>query len=177
MQKPMTSLPSKNQKAFTLVELLVSVSVLVIVLTIGAINYLRFLNKQSLYKAGSAVEVMIKDARSKAQNGFLGDEEIGFCSKLASIEVFSFLNAEDKISLSAQVRCDNNDLLTYDNYVVNQGNIVLNQNFRISFLPLRGATVSLGGSSVASGSATLSFGEDTVILGFDNGGNINVEYK
>ncbi|HAZ73582.1 MAG: hypothetical protein UT13_C0001G0730 [Candidatus Pacebacteria bacterium GW2011_GWF2_38_9] len=177
MQKLMTSSLSRNQTAFTLVELLITVSVLVLVLTMGAVNYLRFLNKQNLYKAGSAIEVMIKDARSKAQNGFLGDEEIGFCSKLAAIEVFSIINAENKISLNTQVRCENNDLLTYENYLIDQNNIVLSQNFRVSFLPLRGSNVYLGGSSVASGSATLSSGEDEVILNFDQGGNIDVRYQ
>jgi type II secretory pathway pseudopilin PulG len=173
----MTSMLSRNQTAFTLVELLITVSVLVLVLTTGAVNYLRFLNKQNLYKAGSAIEVMIKDARSKAQNGFLGDEEIGFCSKLAAVEVFSILNAENKITLSTQLRCENDDLLTYESYLLDHNNVTLSQNFRISFLPLRGANISLGGSSVSSGSATLNSGEDEVILNFDKGGNVSVQYQ
>lgn len=167
----------KTQAAFTLVELLITVSILVLILTLGAVNYLRFFNKQNLYRAGSAIEVMVKDARSKAQNGFLGNEEIGFCNQLAAVEVFSALNAENQLALSTQVRCENNSVLNYENYTVDQSNIVLNQNFRVAFLPLRGSNVSLGGSLVASGSAILSSGENEVILNFDQGGNINVQYQ
>ena len=174
-KKFMTLLPSKKSSAFTLVELMVSVSIMVMLLAAGSVAYLRYLNKQNLYQSGSAIEAMVKDARSKAQNGFLGDEEIGFCDRLSSVEVFSALNASNRVYLTAQLHCLDNSLLVYENYEANRG-ISLDHNFSVSFLPLKGSQLSIGGSQVSSGSATLSYDDNEVVLNFDQGGNIDVKY-
>jgi len=173
----MKSLPSRNQSGFTLVELLMTVTIMVISLTIGVINYLRFLDKQKLYQSGSNIEAMLKDARSKAQNGFLGNEEIGFCAKLAAVEISSSIDADDKISSIAQLRCDNGDLLVYENSLINESGTLLDQNFDVSYLPMRGAVVLINGNSVSSGSAILSRSGSKVTFNLDQGGTIDVKYE
>ena len=169
--------PSKNQNAFTFIELLITVSVMIISLSIAVVNYLRFFDKQKLYQSGSSIEAILKDARSKAQNGFLGNEEIGFCAKLAAVEVFSGLTTNDKVSVTMQLHCANEDLLIYETYIIEEKQTSFDQNFKISFLPIHGATVSLAGSSVASGSAVLSRSESEVLFNLDQGGTVDVKYE
>lgn len=173
----MTSLPYRKQTAFTFIEILITVAIMVISLSIGAVNYLRFLNKQKLYQAGSNIEAILKDARSKAQNGFLGNEELGFCAQLKAIEVFSAETAEDKVNVTAQLHCASDHLLVYDSYVIEESETSFSQNFQISFLPIKGAALLINGSSVASGSATLSRDDDLVIFNLDQGGAIDVKYE
>ncbi len=166
-----------HSRGFTFIELLMTVSIMIISLAIGITNYLRFLDKQSLYQAGSSVESIFKDARSKAQSGFLGNEEIGFCDKLAAVEVLSSLTAESKVFFTAQLRCANADLLVYDTHLVSQTGTVLSQNFKVSFLPMRGSVVLLNSISVASGSAILSRNDNEVTFNLDQGGTIDVKYE
>lgn len=177
MQQPMTSLLSKNQAAFTFVEILVTVSVMVISLSIGAANYLRFLDKQKLYQSGSSVEAILKDARSKAQHGFLGNQESGFCAQLKAVEVFSSQTADNKINFKAQLHCASDYLLVYDDYTVEESGTVLDHNFQVSYLPIHGATLLINGSTTASGSAILSRDSGSVIFNLDQGGAIDVKYE
>lgn len=177
MQQLMTSLPSKNQKAFTLVEILVTVTVMVISLSIGAVNYLRFLDKQKLYQSGSSVEAILKDARSKAQRGFLGNEELGFCAQVKAVEVVTSQTADSKVNFKAQLHCASDYLLVYDNYMVEEAGTILDHNFQISYLPIRGATLLIDGSAVASGSAILNRDSGSVIFNLDQGGAIDVKYE
>lgn len=154
-----------------------TVSIMVLTLTVGAVNYLRFLNKQNLYKAASTAEGMLKDARAKAQNGFLGDEEIGFCQQLQAVEVFSAEDANNGLYLSAQLHCANDLLLTYDSYTIEPSSISLNHHFKVAFLAKNGSSVNIDGETVASGSATLTYDNNDVTLNFDQGGNVNVQYQ
>jgi hypothetical protein len=150
---------------------------MVVSLTVGVTNYLRFLDKQRLYQSGSNIEAIFKDARNKAQNGFLGNEDVGFCSKLGAIEVSSALDASNKISSTARVRCSDGSFLTYDSYTIDQTDTLLNQSFKISFLPMRGAVVLLNNIPVSSGSAIISRGGSKVTFNLDQGGTIDVKYE
>lgn len=179
----MTSLPSKksrhsnNQSAFTLIELLITVVIMIISLAIGMINYFRFLDKQKLYQSGSNIETMLKDARTKAQTGFLGNESIGFCAKLAGVEFSALNTAENKVASTVNIRCADNSLLTYESHIIEERNTTIDKSLTVSFLPMRGATVILGGVSVSSGSATISRDNSTVILNLDQGGTVDVKYQ
>lgn len=173
----MTSLLSRNQKAFTFVEILVTVAVMVITLSIGAVNYLRFLDKQKLHQSGSSLESMLKEARLKAQHGFLGTEELGFCAQLKAVEVFSSQTTDSKINFKAQLHCASDHLLVYDDYIVEESDTALSQNFQMSYLPMRGAILSINGAELASGSVTLSRDSGEVILNLDQGGAIDVKYE
>lgn len=172
----MTSSLSRKQLAFTFVELLITVSVMVISLSIGAANYLRFLDKQRLYQSGSNVEAILKDARSKAQHGFLGNEELGYCAQLKAVEVISSQTADNRVNFKAQLHCASDYVLVYENQTIEESGTALNQNFHVSYLPIRGATLLINGSAIASGSATLSRDSGSVIFNLDQGGSIDVKY-
>lgn len=178
MQLTMTSSPCKKKvAAFTFIEILVTVSVMVISLSIGVANYLRFLDKQKLYQSGSSIEVILKDARSKAQNGFLGNSELGFCAQLKAVEVSSGLTADNEISITAQLHCASDHILVYDSYVIEEQATILNKNFQAAYLPIHGAVLLFNGAASASGSAVLSRGTSSVIFGLDQGGVIDVKYQ
>ena len=154
-----------------------TVSIMMILLVTGAINYLEFLDKQRLYQSGTSVEALLKDARTKAQIGFLGDEEVGFCAQLAAIEFFSGLNANNKISFTTQLRCLDNSVIPLQTQIIQENGTLLDKSFQINFLPMRGANLTINSSRVASGSATLSRDDATVIFNFDQGGAIDVKYQ
>lgn len=175
-EQAMRSPLSRASKAFTLIELMISVSIMVMLLASGSVAYLRYLNKQNLYQSGSAIEEMVKNARSKAQTGYLGSEEIGFCDRLNSVEVLSSIDASSQVSLTAQLHCMNEGIIVFDTYTANRG-VTLNRNFKVSFLPISGSLVYIAGSQVASGSATLAYDDNEVVLNFDQGGNVDVQYQ
>lgn len=171
------SLLYNKQAAFTFIELLMTTAIMVLLLSVGIVNYLRFLDKQKLYQAGSSLESMLEDARTKAQNGYLGDTTIGFCNQLTSVEVFSGLDAKQQPEFVAQLRCANSTTLPYDKYSVVEAGTVLSPNFKVNFLPLRGTIVWLNDNLVASGAATLSRADAQVIFNLDQGGTIDVRYQ
>ncbi len=176
----MTYWPSKKigkQSGFTLVELLITVVIMVISLAIGMTNYLRYLDKQQLYQFGSNIEAMLKDARSKAQTGFLGNSDIGFCVKLASVDVATSLDVDGKVYSDMKIRCSDGSSMTYETQAIDKDSVSIDKTFVMSFLPMRGAVVTLGGASVSSGSAILSRGDSGVVFNLDQGGTINVKYQ
>lgn len=177
MNKPMISLLSKKHKAFTLIELLISVSVIMIVFSFGVVNYLRFLDKQRLYQAGSNIEIMLKEARAKAQNGYLGNEEIGYCTQLNGVQVSSSMNVDGKIAVVGSLSCADGGVLVYETYTVDQEDAEVDRHFEILFFPLRGAALTLGGAVSSSGAATLSYRNSSVVFSLDQGGMINVSYE
>jgi prepilin-type N-terminal cleavage/methylation domain-containing protein len=167
---------SQQSNAFTLVELLITVSIMVISLAVGAVNYLRFLDQQKLYQSGASVEAILKDARLKAQNGFLGTDELGYCAQLKAVEVFSSQVA-GQVQFTAQLHCASDHLLVYDNYVVPELGTTLTPSLTVAYLPVRGATLTIGGSNTSSGSATLERGNGSVTFNLDQGGVIDVQYE
>lgn len=173
----MKLLPYKKQAAFTFIEILITVSIMVVSLSVGTANYLRFLNKQELYKDGSAIESILRDARSKAQIGFLGNDAIGFCAQLKAIEVLSGQSADDKVMVTARLHCESDYLLVYDSYTVSDAVTVIDQDFQAAYLPASGVNLLFDGTPAASGSAVLSREPGTVIITLDQGGAIDVKYE
>lgn len=179
----MKSVPAKHQAAFTFVELLVTVTVMLLVLVLGLVNYLKFLEKQKLYQFGSQIESLLKDARAKAQQGFLGNENIGFCEQLKAIEVFSTQDSNGYLRFQAQVRCGDNQALLYEDYLVTEKNVILSGALQVSYLPIRGANLQIDGQRVTDGTLTLSRSSQTgenaaqVLLNLDQGGAIEVKYE
>lgn len=173
----MTSLPSSQSRAFTLIELLIAVSVIMISLSVGVANYLRFLDKQRLHQAGSQIEIMLKEARNRAQNGYLGNEEIGYCTQLAGVQVAFTTDGEGKAVVNGSLSCTDGSVLTYDSYTVEQTEAAFDQQFQILFYPSRGAALSMGGAPSSSAAATLSYRDSVVTFNLDQGGTINVIYE
>lgn len=167
----------RNQRAFTLIELMVTAVILVLVLTLASVNYLRFLDQQRLYDAGGNIEALLKDARNKAQTGFLGTQELGFCAKLQAVEVSTSLNLDSQLLFEAALRCSDDSLITYDEYVVEQVGAAISQSMRAAFLPSGGVSLSLDGGSVDELSATIEQGSATITIAIDRGGLINVIYQ
>ncbi len=155
----------------------IAVSVMVISLLIGLANYLRFLDKQRLYQAGANVEIMLKDGRSKAQNGYLGSEELGYCTQLAGVEISSATDVSGRISIIGRLSCADDSSLIYESFTLEQAEVAIDQHFQIIFLPSRGARLTLGGATTSSGAAVLSQRDSAVIFNLDQGGTIDVSYQ
>lgn len=173
----MTSSHSKYRTAgFTFIELLMTVAIMMIVLGFGLVNYMRSLDKQKLYQIGATVESMLKDARSKAQNGFLGSEVLGFCTQLQGVEVASAV-VDGDVQVTGRLRCSDATTITYETYAPELNNLVFDTQFQMTFLAKQGAQVVLGATQVASGAATLTNQVGAVVFTLDRGGTINVSYE
>lgn len=177
MKSSRSESPRAAQRAFTLIELMITAVILVLVLAVASINYLRFLEQQRLYDAGSAVEALLKDARSKAKTGFLGTQDLGFCGQLQAVEVVTQLNLDSKLTFAAALRCVDDSLIVYDEYVVEQVGAVISQTMRAAFLPSGGVNLFLDGVAVDQLSATIQQGAATITIKIDNGGLIDVSYQ
>lgn len=175
MRPPMRSAPF-SQRAFSLIELLITVSIMLLLLVFGMVNYLRSLDKQRVYQAGSGIEALLKDARSKAQNGFLGSDSLGYCAQLVGVEVFSSIDAGET-QVDARLRCLDASTILYDTYVLEETDMVFDAHFLVLFKPMRGADVRIASTPVSSGSATLSNQGGDVVFSLDQGGSINVSYQ
>lgn len=160
-----------------MIELLISVSIILITLSAAMVNYLRFLDKQRLHQSGSAIETMLKEARSRAQSGYLGNEEIGYCNQLNGVEVYSSTNVEEQILFTSRLSCADGSFLPYESYTLEQAETAIDQHLSILFMSMRGATLTLGGNVESSGSATLSRQASNVTFNLDQGGTIDVVYE
>jgi len=164
------------QSAFTLIELIIVAAIMIIVLLVGVVNYLRFLEKQQLYQVGSDIEAMLKDARNKSQTGFLGNADIGFCNQLKAVEIVSSVNLDSQLVFNARLVCMDDSLIAYDTYVVEQVGIVMNHSMRAAFLPRGGVQLFLDNVSVDQLSAIVNQGDSQISIQIDRGGLISVLY-
>ena len=173
----------RAEAAFTLVELLVTVIIMMLVLVMGTVNYLQFFEKQKLYQFGGQLEAMLKDARAKAEQGFLGSEDLGFCEQLKAVEVYSSQDANGYLQFKAQLRCTNEQVLSYEEYTVSDKNVILSSAFQVSYLPRQGVNLLIAGQAVDSGSITLHRSSDQgeaaaqVLLNLDRGAAIEFKYE
>lgn len=176
MRSPLSKPLVLGQSGFTLIELMVTVAIMLVLLVFGLVNYLRVLDKQRLYQTGSSIESMLKDARAKAQNGFLGSEEVGFCSQLRGVEVVTS-SSNGQQQLLGRLRCLDDTLLVYHSYLIENLTIGFEQDFTVTFLPRRGAKLLVAGTETSSASLTLVNDVASVRFDLDQGGAIDVSYE
>lgn len=96
---------SSLANGFTLIEMIVSISILLLVLGGGMAAYINFNDKQTLQAATRRVEVILRTAQKRARSG---DTPAG-CDQLESYSV-SIVSGSQTVTTTAN--CSNTDIIT-----------------------------------------------------------------
>jgi type II secretory pathway pseudopilin PulG len=166
---------AKNS-AFTLIELLITTSVMMILLAVGAVNYFRYLNKEKLYLFAGEVEAIINDARVKARTGYLGDEDLGFCDQVEAVEL-EMTNTNGYLLLTEKLNCvgvspDEIELKQYQA----EENFTADNLFKIAFTPSGAVSLEQNSSAVGTVSFVISNGTSDVSFAIVQGGLLETTY-
>lgn len=161
-----------RRAAFTLIELLVVVSIMGLTLSVVTINYFRALQKQTLFDTGSKIEALLRDAQNKAQTGYLGNEEVGYCNQLQAVQVKA-TTVSGVTTFSESLLCQTNGPFLLNSVTI-ASTYSLSSAPTIQYLTQGGA--NLGGSDQITFTLSLN-SEHLVVYTLNRGGAITVEYK
>lgn len=163
------------KRAFSLIELLVSVSIMLLLFSGALAAYTRYTEKQRIVAAAEAIESAIKDVQNRAKTGYLAD-----CSELQSHNFRLWMDAGNltyQLSSSCSDSLDN----TSETSVILGEDFTLNSAFQLRFQPYSATLIEAIPSSgnVDQLTSLLSSSRRTdyvVTLTFDRGGGIKVKY-
>lgn len=92
--------PQPNcSSGFTLIEMLITITISLLIISIGVANYLDFNARQKILGAAKELEVLIQSAQAKARGGDLAD-----CDKLDSYQISLNLSA-NPVAVALQPNC------------------------------------------------------------------------
>lgn len=172
---PSTLFKVRFVSAFTIVELLVVVAILGLMLSIAMVNYLRDLNKQNLYRAAGQVESVIKDGRSKAAAGYLGDDLVGYCTGLENITIYSYV-VSGRSRLMEILNCADGSGLTISQLILDE-NYSFDHSFEITYPPFGGASLLQNGLPVEELSFAVLSSSNQVNFNLGRGGDLSISYE
>lgn len=180
MERLTLLMPSKIQKkqsAFSLIELLITVTIMTLVLSLAMVNYLRNLEKQRLYEQAERVMVMIQDSRVKAASGYLGNASAGYCAELIGVR-FSAGLSSGQYRVNQELHCASGSVLPLNQFVLDP-EFSFNLSPVIEYFPL--GALSLKANGVATDTLNFSFlsskaSDYQVDFEFDRGGALTINY-
>lgn len=152
----------RSNQGFTLIEMLVSVTILIVVVGGGLAGYIQFNDRQSLVTAGNRVESLMRTAQKRAR---VGDTPAG-CDRLISYNmVFSAASPD----VQMQAECNNTTITVMTESL--PGSVIAATSNTIKFNVLAGGVdnpglVLLQGSDgsqvieVSSGGGIVSYSYD-----------------
>ena len=164
-----------KQKAFTLIELLISVTVMALLLAVGIINYFRYLEKQRLYLFAGQVESLINDARVKARTGFMGDDVNGYCNQVDNIEIELSSDFDSFLVISETLNCEDGASISLDSYTSEEV-YSADAYFMLAFSPTESVIMERNEIFSNSMTITISSANAQVVYNFAQGGLLTVEY-
>jgi len=174
----MKSAPLK--RAFSLIELLISISIMLLLFSGALAAYTRYTEKQRIVAAAETLESLIKEAQSRAKTGHIKTEGENSCSELSahSMEVWQ----EAGVVNYRQIVVCLDPLESFPTSTQTlASDLKIDRSFQIQFLPYAGTLIKElpGGASVDRLSVELSSTrrqDYIVIFTFDRGGGIKVQY-
>lgn len=178
MKKITLSLPSsskKKQQAFSLIELLITVTIMAVLLSVGIVNYFRYLERQRFYLFAGQVESIINDARVRARTGFLGDDEHGFCNQVETVELEMTRDTNSFLVLTERLNCVDGTVVPLD-VQTSEEVYTVDALFSIAFSPTESVIMKRGAIETNNMTITLSNSNGQVVYDFAQGGLLTVEY-
>ena len=171
---PHSSSRSKQQ-AFTLIELLISVTIMAVLLAVGIVNYFRYLEKQRLYLFAGELEALVNDARVKARTGYLGDDVNGYCSQVDSVTIELSTDVDSLLVINETLNCTDSSVINIDSYTSEEV-YSADALFSVAFSPTK--TVSMERNEIAVNNMiiTISSSNGSVVYNFAQGGLLTVNY-
>ena len=167
---------SKEQQAFTLIELLIAVTIMAVLLAVGIVNYFRYLEKQRLYLFAGEVEALVNDARVKARTGYLGDDENGYCSQVDSVAVELTTNVDSLLVINETLNCLDGSMININSYTSEEA-YTADVLFSVAFSPVKTVSMERNGIAVNNMTITISSSNGEVTYTFAQGGLLTVDYE
>jgi hypothetical protein len=150
--------------AYSLIELLVSISIVLILVSSALAGYIRYSDKQRLMAAAEKLEIGLKEAQNMARIGYLGS-----CDELAGVNLTTSSYGANGIAYQISVLCEplGSDLMPVVN--LDEG-LLLDSPINVTFRPYDHLTNS---TSVRLDSSRSNY---YAIFEIDQGGGIKVTY-
>src|SRR5574340_877305 len=120
---------------FTLIEMLVVITITMLMLGGGIAAYIKFNEKQQLVGAAKQMQTYLRGLQKKAR---VGDRPDG-CTRLLS---YTLTVAANSNLVLMEANCENTDIST-DQYTIG-GGVKAQNNVEVSFKVLQGGATSLG---------------------------------
>ncbi len=136
-----------QQLGFTLIELMVAVTILVLLFGSGIASYLNFNDNQTVITTGQQVQLMLRTAQKKAR---VGDKPTG-CTTLQGYRLTGSTVPYAVIQLDAV--CGSGLLVNVDSFTM-PNKVTLSQSIAITFKVLTGGTDQPGTVIVAGNNGT-----------------------
>jgi prepilin-type N-terminal cleavage/methylation domain-containing protein len=138
----------KKKNGFSLIELMVSVTILMLIVGGGLASYITFNEKQQLSGAAKELQTYFRSAQTRARSG---DVPSG-CDKL---EAYSVQMAQDTSAVSVRAICTNGNIVTADHNLT--GGVTPNTAVDITFNVLRGGVSGAQNITLILGARSYSF--------------------
>ena len=164
-----------EQQAFTLIELLISVTIMAILLAVGIVNYFRYLEKQRLYLFAGEVESLVNDARVKARTGYLGDDVNGYCSQVDSVAVELSTDVDSLLVINETLNCLDGSVVDVDSYTSEEA-YTADALFSVAFSSVKPVILERNEVTVNNMVITISSSNGEVVYTFAQGGLLTVAY-
>jgi len=153
-----------KSSAFSLIELLVSVTIILLMVGGALAGYTSYIEKQRLVAAAEKLESGLREAQNMAQTGYLGG-----CDELAGIRLLTS-TASTGVGYQIRVICEDSSYEDFD-YVDIAEDIEINPNISVTFIPYDNLVGDV--SSVLSSNRN----SYTATFNIDQGGGIKVTYN
>jgi type II secretory pathway pseudopilin PulG len=153
-----------KSSAYSLIELLVSISIVLILVSSALAGYIRYSDKQRLVAAAEKLETGLKEAQNMARIGYLGT-----CDELAGVNLITSSYGTAGIAYQISILCEpsGSDLMPIVNL---DEDLLIDAPINITFRPYN----HLGNStSVRLDSARSNY---YAVFDIDQGGGIKVTY-
>jgi len=163
MVRPMKFLRHKSS-AYSLIELLVSISIVLVLISSALAGYIRYSDKQRLMAAAEKLEIGLKEAQNMARIGYLGS-----CDELAGVNLTTSSYGASGIAYQINVLCEpsGSDVMPVVNL---DEDLVIDSPIDITFRPYNHLANS---TSLRLDSSRSNY---YAIFDIDQGGGIRVSY-
>ena len=169
-------LSALHKRAFSLIELLVTVSIMLLLFSGALAAYIRYTEKQRIVAAAETLEAMIKEVQNRSKTGYLAN-----CSELASNN-FRLWIENGELVYQLSTFCTNSAENSYESVVSLGEDFTLDVNFRLRFQPFASTLInqvnpSTGNRDVIVSQLSSTRRPDYVVsFTIDRGGGIKVQY-
>lgn len=143
----------KRRQGFTLIELIIAISIMLVVLGGGLAGYLSLNDRQTLIGAGKELQQYMRTAQKKAR---VGDKPTG-CTKLEAYALVA--NASAPVTVELQAVCENNTY-SVDSFPL-ANTVSLSGALNMQFIVLHGGVTNAQTVVLQKGTKTYSFTVNT----------------